>query len=79
MIPIHLCHAYHWNFCGLNGSPTIDSPSPQLQAISSATSQCNAIAVAVYPSADPAGASNRVGAFIGWNSARIAARQGEVE
>ena len=73
-MPIHLCHPYHWNFCGLNGRSTIESPSPQLQAISSAANQCNAIAVDVYPPAVPAGESDRVGMFIVWNSTRIAAR-----
>ncbi len=48
VMPIHLCQPYQRNFCGPNGRSTIERPSATLQAISSAASQCSAIAVAVY-------------------------------
>ena len=44
-MPIHLCHAYHWSFWGDIGSATIDSPAQIPHTISTAVTQCSAIAV----------------------------------
>ena len=44
-MPIHLCQAYHCNFCRESGRSTIDNPSVNPQTMSAAVNQCSAIAV----------------------------------